>query len=458
MPTDTSSEPLVPAQQDVESQSPFSQVTYWDIVTNFVLMGWTAFGGPQAHIGMFETTFIQKHGWMSATVFTELFALCSCLPGPTSTQVSFALGAVKKGISGGLLGGVLFQYPGLMMMSAVGVGAATFLEADRLWTSGLIDGLAAVGVALVAVAAKGLVSKACRDPLTSIICLASAVISTTATASWLFPVLIVGGGCVTLAVNSARGTDMAMQAVSGADGVQSFGLGRVAGAMLLVVWFAMLASVTALRAVTDYGNHWVQPLHWFESFYRIGSLVYGGGQVVLPMLIQETVQYDCYTDMHGKRHCEERPDSWITADQFKTGLAIIQAMPGPMFNLSAYLGAVIAIRAGWNWAVGVAACWLGLFGPGLMLMYGLLPFWGQFRASNIYRRSLPGFNAAAVGLVVMAVFDMYNKFTETSHFPKTTVAIGMIGFALVDAIKFPAPATVLVGGLLGIAAALLHFP
>lgn len=111
------------------------------------------------------------------------------------------------------------------------------------------------------------------------------------------------------------------------------------------------------------------------------------------------------------QHCHEAEGTWVTEEQFKAGLALIHAMPGPMFNLSAYLGAVIAVRAGWNPLVGVAACWLGLFGPGIMLLYGLLPFWGSFRRSEVYRRALPGLNAAAVGLVVMAVFSMYNSFT-----------------------------------------------
>lgn len=111
------------------------------------------------------------------------------------------------------------------------------------------------------------------------------------------------------------------------------------------------------------------------------------------------------------QQCQETADTWVTEEQFKAGLALIHAMPGPMFNLSAYLGAVTAVRTGWNPLVGVAACWLGLFGPGIMLMYGLLPFWGGFRSSEVYRRALPGLNAAAVGLVVMAVFSMYNSFT-----------------------------------------------
>lgn len=115
--------------------------------------------------------------------------------------------------------------------------------------------------------------------------------------------------------------------------------------------------------------------------------------------------------MRHAQHCHEAADTWVTEEQFKAGLALIHAMPGPMFNLSAYLGAVAAVRAGWNPLVGAAAAWLGLFGPGIMLMYGLLPFWGSLRASEGYRRALPGLNAAAVGLVVMAVFSMYNSFT-----------------------------------------------
>ena len=121
------------------------------------------------------------------------------------------------------------------------------------------------------------------------------------------------------------------------------------------------------------------------------------------------------------QHCVERADTWVTADEFKAGLALIQAMPGPMFNFSAYLGVIAATRAGWPFGLGVGVCWLGAFAPGLMLMYGLLPFWGSFRQNQAYRRALPGLTAAAVGLVVMAVFHMYNSFTCV-HFSFLQVA------------------------------------
>ena len=214
-------------------------------------------------------TFIQKRKWMSETVFLELFSLSSCLPGPTSTQVSFALGAVKKGIPGGLLGGALFQYPGLFMMAAIGVGAANFLQDGHWWTRAAVDGaiprfleralqlpavgfqlrpdmqrehwcnvqrdlqssvragarvhsrralssvstcvgLAAVAVALVAVAAKGLVTKTAKDTLTVFIMLISAALSFTFQAPWLFPVLIVSGGLATLVHNAYIKKDMAL--------------------------------------------------------------------------------------------------------------------------------------------------------------------------------------------------------------------------------------------------------
>ena len=347
---------------DPEEQAEYTDVTYTQLVRQFMLMGWTAFGGPSAHIALFETvrpispcaqhtlgqlllqdhlspksarqcfahiitasillahshsyskraqycacvqTFVQQARWMSEMVFLELFALSSCLPGPTSTQVSFALGAVKRGISGGLLGGVLFQYPGLIMMSIAGVGAAKYLNTSRWWARAAVDGeqsslawlvartqsfvcrraaavcdacilmlsinaetmrpttfdnacvtsavsrkqllsllparpqhvaatscfldmlcvtcqpdriqvtaycagLAAAAVALVAVAAKSLIAKTAKDQLTTFILLASAALSFVFSTRWLFPVLLTGGGLMTLLANTLKKTDMAM--------------------------------------------------------------------------------------------------------------------------------------------------------------------------------------------------------------------------------------------------------
>ena len=228
--------PFAPSSQLVHA-------TYKDIFFSFVLMGWTAPGGPAAHIGIFQKAFVEVRArrasrppshpynlspsraspstvppfapsprsppsptlsssqgkrWMSTTVFNELLSLGQCMPGPTSTQVSFAIGVTQQGIPGGLLSGMLFQYPGLMMMSLAGAGAAEVLVNPDDWLRGISAGLSAAGVALVVSAAVDLAKGQCKDQITSALCLMSAVVAYYYTSNWIFPLLIVIGGLTTL--------------------------------------------------------------------------------------------------------------------------------------------------------------------------------------------------------------------------------------------------------------------
>mmetsp|Transcript_30756 Transcript_30756/g.73889 ORF Transcript_30756/g.73889 Transcript_30756/m.73889 type:complete len:571 (+) Transcript_30756:69-1781(+) len=457
-------EPAKVGEVPVEVSPPkeFAVVGFAEIFKEFVVLGWTAFGGPAAHIALFRKVFIDKLNWFSDSLFMEIFALGQCLPGPTSTQVSFAIGVVKKGIPGGLLSGMLFQYPGLVVMSAIGFGAQK-ADWDKDILKGFGSGLAAVGVALVAGAAYALSKKTCPDLLTGFLNLLAAVVAYLYSTAWIFPVLIVFGGLCTYARDVYE--KRPVKAADGNEGIESLGVNKVVGGFLLFVWLAVLVVVIVLRQETDYhGSN--KALHWFEAFYRTGSIIFGGGQVVLPLIIEEVVQYQeqCTPVDGGGQRCIQVPDyefyplgfddsrteSWMTETQFFTGLAISQAMPGPLFNLSAYLGALIASKAGWNAITGVVCCWVGLFGPGILVIYGALPFWGSFRQWPLYRRALPGMNAAAVGLVVAAVFSLYDKARSTSPFPDWAVAIGILGFVAVEVFKMPAPAAVVGGGFLGL--------
>eukprot|EP00803_Ostreobium_quekettii_P000313 evm.model.scf_193.4 EVM.evm.TU.scf_193.4 scf_193:26924-30002(-) len=417
-------------------------VTYKDIFRHFALLGWTAFGGPAAHLALFQRLFVEKLRWMSSVVFLELLALGQCLPGPTSTQTSFALGVVNKGIPGGLMSGLLFQYPGLVIMSVLGIAADSFTIDS--WKKGISDGLAAVAVALVALAAKSLATKICQDKVTSAICAASAVVAYYYPENWTFPALILVGGIVTL--YTKRNDSVTLKSVD--EKVDSFGLGIIGGGVLIALWAIVLGLAIAMSSAVAYED--AEPLHWFEAFYRTGSIIFGGGQVVLPLIINEVTTQDCVLDADtGKEVCTDAPDSWVTTDQFYLGLGLAQAMPGPLFNFSAFLGALTARRAGYNPLVGIAACWIGLFGPGLLLIFGVLPYWGMFRQFAIYRRALPGFNAAAVGLIVTAVFVMLFQIVDRSSFPITSVCIAILGYAAADIFSIFAPLVVLGGGAVG---------
>jgi len=435
--------------------------SFRDIFTSFVLMGWTAFGGPAAHIGIFQKSFVEAKGWMSMTVFNELLSLGQCLPGPTSTQVSFAIGVTQKGIPGGLLSGMLFQYPGLMMMSLAGAGAAEILVNPADWLRGISAGLSAAGVALVVSAAVGLANGQCKDKVTSAVCLMSAVVAYYYQSNWIFPLLIVIGGSVTL--YTKRKDDVALPDKD--EVIHHLGVNKIAGGCLILTWIGVWITVAVLTGTTKYED--AQPLFWFEAFYRTGSIIFGGGQVVLPLLLKDVVQYnDVCTLENGSLVASPtaatlcasftqvpRADSWITEEQFFAGLAVVQAMPGPLFNLSAYIGALAARRAGVNVLAGISAAWFGLFGPGVMLIYGVLPFWGAFRKQPVYRRALPGLNASAVGLVVAAVFQMSFKVREISPFKDASVCIGFLAFYAVHfgfTSKVPAPVAIISGGVVGV--------
>lgn len=428
----------IDAEKGELDDPPIAEVGFWDIAKHFILLGWTAFGGPAAHVALFQKLFVEKLQWMSSVVFLELLALGQCLPGPTSTQISFAIGVVKKGIPGGLLSGILFQYPGLLMMSLVGVGVKSFEIVS--WKKGISDGLAAVAVALVVNAAKSLSKKICTDKMTSGICVFAAIVAYYYPKAWTFPGLILIGGIVTLLMKWKEPVNMPETN----EKVDNLGLGMLGGAVLVFIWLSVLIVTVVLESTIKYAN--ARPLHWFASFYRTGSLIFGGGQVVLPLIINEVTDRDCPESFDGAEVC---PDSWITPDQFYLGLGIVQAMPGPLFNFSAYLGALTATRAGYHALIGISTFWFGLFSPGILLIYGVLPFWASFRKLPVYRKALPGFNAAAVGLIITAVFSMLFSVVDRSDFPTTSVGIGMVGFALVDIYNIPASLVVILGGLLG---------
>ena len=459
---------------DEEGASPAPRGALREIACAFAPLGWTAFGGPAAHVGLFRETFVGGRGWLTHGAFAELLALGQCLPGPTSTQMSFAIGIARGGVAGGVLSGALFQHPGLLMMALAGAGAAEALVNPSRVLRALAAGLSAAGAGLIASAADALARSQATTPTTKVLCLASAAAACYRQTAWLFPALIALGGCATTLEARAREKEAkrrdgeASAAREGAIGDEDaeeaarLGFGTAVGAALIAGWVVALVALGIAVSRTDYASN--KALHWFEAFWRTGSIIFGGGQVVLPLLLNDVVQYDttCSSTVNNATSCvkSESPASWVTEEQFFAGLAMAQAMPGPLFNLSAYLGAVAARRAGVNVVVGIMCAWFGLFGPGVILIFAVLPFWGKFRKWRVYRRALPGLNASAVGLVVAAAVNIAFKVKSLSPFPNASVCIGMICTFCVHVIKLPrgtwtliqAPLVIVLGGLLGLIA------
>ena len=469
------------ARDDVEgAHAPPARRTYGDIAASFSLMGWTAFGGPAAHVGLFNKTFVRDAArpWMSQGVFSELLALGQCMPGPTSTQMSFAMGITQRGALGGVLSGGLFQYPGLILMTLGGAGAAEVLVNPGGIFSAFTAGVSVAGAVLVVSAGDSLARSQAKTPTTKALCALSAVVSYYYATAWLFPTLIAFGGCVTvfeahqrekrvkkLDANTDVNANASASADADADEVAHLGVKPITGACLIISWLATLITLIVVESNTDYATN--KELHWFSTFWRVGSIIFGGGQVVLPLLLSDVVQYetacaarDAVTNACTSYVTAETATSWITEQQFFAGLALAQAMPGPLFNFSAYIGALAARRAGKNVIVGAMCAWFGLFGPGVMLIFAVLPFWGKFRKWKTYKRALPGLNASAVGLVVSAAVSIVLKVIEASPFPKATVCIGLICAFGSHVVQLPkgtltliqAPIVIVVGGLLGLLA------
>ena len=463
------------ARDDVEgAHAPPARRTYGDIAASFSLMGWTAFGGPAAHVGLFNKTFVRdaSRPWMSQGVFSELLALGQCMPGPTSTQMSFAMGITQRGALGGVLSGGLFQYPGLILMTLGGAGAAEVLVNPGRIFSAFTAGVSVAGAVLVVSAGDSLARSQAKTPTTKALCALSAVVSYYYATAWLFPTLIAFGGCVTVfeahqREKRAKTLDASASADADADAdeVAHLGVKPITGACLIISWLATLIALIVVESNTDYATN--KELHWFSTFWRVGSIIFGGGQVVLPLLLSDVVQYetacaarDAVTNACTSYVTAETATSWITEQQFFAGLALAQAMPGPLFNFSAYIGALAARRAGKNVIVGAMCAWFGLFGPGVMLIFAVLPFWGKFRKWKTYKRALPGLNASAVGLVVSAAVSIVLKVIEASPFPKATVCIGLICAFGSHVVQLPkgtltliqAPIVIVVGGVLGLLA------
>ena len=336
----------------------------------FLALGLTSFGGPVAHIGYFREAFVVRRRWMDERGYADLVALCQMLPGPTSSQVGIGIGLTKAGLAGAVAAWVGFTAPSAILLIALGYGVVAF---DDGIPAGLLHGLGAVVVAVVAQAVWGMARTLCPDPpRVTIAVLAAAA------------VLGVGGSPTQVAVIAAGGLVgflcLRDETPSAPDP------GRVAPVSMfaiasLTLFFVLLFLLPVLASAWP-----SQALALADSFYRSGSLVFGGGHVVLALLKAEVL-----------------PTGWVPEDVFLAGYGAAQAVPGPLFTFSAYLGTVMEQPPS-GWAGGLI-CLAAIFVPSFLLVIGTLPYWNALRRLEAARRAMLGVNAAVVGLLLAALYD-----------------------------------------------------
>ncbi|PIW26471.1 MAG: chromate transporter [Rhodospirillales bacterium CG15_BIG_FIL_POST_REV_8_21_14_020_66_15] len=339
------------------------------VFLTFLQLGFTSFGGPVAHLGYFREAFVVRRRWIDEKAYADLVALCQFLPGPASSQVGIGIGLAKAGLPGALAAWVAFTMPSAFALILFGYGVVAFQD---VMPAGLLHGLKVVAVAVVAQAVWGMARSLTPDaPRITMAVLAAAAVLAVPTP--LMQVAVIAAGGVTGLMWLRAETDSRHVAL----GVK---LSRGLAAACLIVFFALLVGLPILVEA-----HPSQTMAMIDGFFRSGSLVFGGGHVVLPLLQSEVV-----------------PPGWVTNDAFLAGYGAAQAVPGPLFTFAAYLGVVFGpVPNGW---AGGLICLVAIFAPSFLLVIGTLPFWDVLRRDRRVQKALLGVNAAVVGLLLAALY------------------------------------------------------
>jgi chromate transporter len=362
-------------------------------------LGLTSFGGPVAHIGYFREEYVGRRKWVDEATYVDLVALCQFLPGPASSQVGMAIGITRAGLLGGVAAWLGFTLPSAIALVAFAYGVRSLGVADAGW----LHGLKVVAVAVVALAVWTMARSLTPDGKRAGLAILAA------SAALLWPT---GLGQITIiAVAALLGWRLFPGALTITSPRARILLGRRLGAFMLALFVALLVALPVGRELTG-----APSLAVFDSFFRAGSLVFGGGHVVLPLLQSEVV-----------------PPGWVTNEEFVAGYGAAQAVPGPLFTFAAYLGAIRGPRP--NGLAGAAIALVAIFLPSFLLIVGTLPFWDTLRARADFQGALRGINAAVVGLLLAALYQPV--WTSAIRGPRD-LALALGAFGLLAFAKAPA--------------------
>jgi len=378
----------------------------------FLRLGCTSFGGPVAHLGYFQNELVQRRRWVSDAAYADVVALCQFLPGPASSQVALVLGYLHSGLFGGFLGWIAFTAPSAFLM----IGFAYGVHLLDVQTAGWLLGLKVAAVAVVAQAIWTMAIRLCPDLIRLSLMVVCAAVLIVFRAAWLQPVVIAFGALLGLAWLRTKSP-----ARKGRD---IFSRNLLLSRRLAVTSLALFAVLLAL-SLSWHGEGVLEDA--FARFYRTGSLVFGGGHVVLPLLQAETVS-----------------SGLVSHDVFLAGYGAAQALPGPLFTFAGFLGASMPSVYP-PWVLGLW-CLAAILLPSLLLILGTLPFWARLTGNVQAQAALKGANAAVVGLLLAAFYDPVWKGGITSP---QACALGLAAFALLQFWKIPNWAVVLACAAVG---------
>jgi chromate transporter len=368
---------------------------YLEVFFTALRLGLTSFGGPIAHLAFFHEEYVKRKKWISEQAYADLVALCQFLPGPASSQVGMAIGLHRAGIPGSILSWVGFTFPSAIILIFFGFGMTLV---DSMTSALWIYGLKISAVSVVAHAVFGMAKKLCPDRVRATIAIISSVLVLLINSIFvqIFVLGIFGLYGAYFLKNSNVLPHEPLKSCSSKIGIIS-----------LTLFFGLLILLPSLRPIS-------QTFRLFDSFYRTGALVFGGGHVVLPLLQSEVI-----------------PAGWISNDLFMAGYGDANAIPGPLFAFSAYVGAVSSESPnGWTGAI---ICLIASFLPAFLIVLGVLPYWEKIRNIPKIRLSMFGLNASVVGLLLAA---LYHPVWTSAIFTLKDFALALFGFLLLQIWKF----------------------
>lgn len=399
-----------------------------EVLSVFTRLGCTSFGGPVAHLGYFRDEFVDKRRWYSDEEYADLVALCQFMPGPASSQVGMAIGYKRAGYAGLAAAWLGFTMPSIILMVAFALGVA---QLGDISDAGWLLGLKAAAVAVVAQAVLGMSKSIVTGKIHAGIALAAflVVLLVPHPATQVAAIVIgMAAGAALLRGGKDEGKDdetvdanaVGADANAAGEGAVKRGSPNI-GVAALAVFALLLAGLPALAsAMNNLG------IDIFDSFYRAGALVFGGGHVVLPLLEQATV-----------------PTGMVDHDTFLAGYGAAQAVPGPLFTFASFLGAA---ANGMPWWLGAIIATAAIFLPAALLVVGVLPFWEQLRAHPQAASVLAGANAAVVGILAAALYD---PVSTAGIIGPATLGVAAAAFIALHMWKVPPWAVVILAALTG---------
>lgn len=333
-----------------------------------LLLSLTAFGGPQGHFGMFLQHLVKKRGYLTEEDLIELFALCQVLPGPTSTQTITSLGFKIGGPNLAYLTLLVWMLPAITIMTSAAI-MVSFAQEMSI-SLNFLQFIQPMAVGIVAYSSYQIVSKVVKTNFGFLLMVISAVASYFLKSPYAFPTLIILGGLATSWKYKSQPLEEKEKiSIEWSN---------------LILWVSVLIVAAIIGGITQ-----LLPLRIFENFYRNGSLIFGGGQVLVPLLYTEFVEFKNY----------------LSSEEFVYGYGLVQAIPGPVFSFSSYVGALSLREFGLGSQIlGAVMAALGIFLPGTFLIFFVIRFWEQLKKYRIVKASLEGVNAVSAGMVIAATF------------------------------------------------------